>query len=404
MVDIKHTEGIDSGITPFDQVIQDIREIRANQEARSQLQRRARSADTDGSSEESLPLFLSTPEDQDWQPADQAADNRPQTERQPGSLRQSALRQSNSAQQSTLRQNASQPGNFQQSTVQQSSWRPSRPQQDVPLQETRYQDTRYQDSRYPDTRYQDTQYQDSPYEDDTWLHDALESDRERVKRTSGATVFTRALKRGVLATTVVAALAALFALEDGRNLISHASASLAAALPGFTTGIIRPAPAKAQIAEATPAAPTPVVTVAVAPTREAIATAYQTALQSQPEIRQPVAAAPPVVAAPAPPPAPAPAPAVRRLDPDELATLLKRAQSLLDMGDLPGARLLLTRAADAHEARAAFILAQTYDPAVLGTQDTRSVTPDPDAAKLWYQKAAQFGSQEAQQRLAQMQN
>ena len=393
MVDIKHTEGIDSGITPFDQVIQDIREIRANQEARSQLQRRARSADTDSSSEESLPLFLSTPEDQDWPPADQAADNRPQTDRQPGSLRQSALRQSSSAQQSTLRQNAPQQSTVQQSTLQQSSWRPSRPQQDVPLQETRYQDTRYQDSRYPDTGYQDT-----PYEDDTWLHDALESDRERVKRTSGATVFTRALKRGVLATTVVAALAALFALEDGRNLISHASASLAAALPGFTTGLIRPAPAKAQIAEATPAPPTPVVTVAVAPTREAIATAYQTALQTQPEIRQPVVAAP-IVAAPAPP-----APAVRRLDPDELATLLKRAQGLLDTGDLPGARLLLARAADAHEAKAAFILAQTYDPAVLGTQDMRSVTPDPETARLWYQKAAQFGSQEAQQRLAQMQN
>ena len=395
MVDIKHTEGIDSGITPFDQVIQDIREIRANQEARSQLQRRARSADTDSSSEESLPLFLSTPEDQDWPPADQAADNRPQTDRQPGSLRQSALRQSSSAQQSTLRQNAPQQSTVQQSTLQQSSWRPSRPQQDVPLQETRYQDTRYQDSRYPDTGYQDT-----PYEDDTWLHDALESDRERIKRTSAPAVFTRVLKRGVLATTVVAALAALFALEDGRNLISHASASLAAALPGFTTGLIRPAPAKAQIAEATPAPPTPVVTVAVAPTREAIATAYQTALQTQPEIRQPVVAAP-IVAAPAPP---APAPAVRRLDPDELATLLKRAQGLLDTGDLPGARLLLARAADAHEAKAAFILAQTYDPAVLGTQDMRSVTPDPETARLWYQKAAQFGSQEAQQRLAQMQN
>jgi len=387
MVDIKHAEGIDSDITPFDQVIQDIREIRANQEARSLLQRRARSSDTDISSEESLPLFLSTPEDQDWQPADQGADarqqsDRQQSDRQPGNLRQSALHQGISSQQSTLRQNA----------FQQSSWRPSRPQQDVPLQDMRYQDT-----RYPDIRYRDPEYQESEYEDDTWLHDALESDRERIKRTSGPTVFKRVFRTSILATTVVAALAALFALEDGRNLISHASASLAAALPGFTTGIIRPAPAKAQIAETSPAPPTPVVTVAVAPTREAIATAYQTALQTQPEIRQPVAA-------PAPPPPPAPAPAVRRLDPDELATLLKRAQGLLDMGDLSGARLLLERAADAHEARAAFILAQTYDPAVLGTQDMRSITPDPEAARLWYQKAAQFGSQEAQRRLAQMQN
>jgi TPR repeat protein len=84
--------------------------------------------------------------------------------------------------------------------------------------------------------------------------------------------------------------------------------------------------------------------------------------------------------------------------------LLKRAQGLIDLGDFPGARLLLARAADAHEAKAAFILAQTYDPAVLGTADSRSVTPNPEAARLWYQKAAEFGSPEAQQRLAQMQN
>jgi TPR repeat protein len=41
---------------------------------------------------------------------------------------------------------------------------------------------------------------------------------------------------------------------------------------------------------------------------------------------------------------------------------------------------------------------------VLGTQDSRSITPDPAAARSWYQKAAQFGSPDAQQRLAQMQN
>jgi TPR repeat protein len=34
----------------------------------------------------------------------------------------------------------------------------------------------------------------------------------------------------------------------------------------------------------------------------------------------------------------------------------------------------------------------------------RSITPDPAMARGWYQKAARFGSQEAQLRLAQMQN
>jgi TPR repeat protein len=77
---------------------------------------------------------------------------------------------------------------------------------------------------------------------------------------------------------------------------------------------------------------------------------------------------------------------------------------LLAIGDISSARLLLERAADAQEASAALMLARTYDPAVLGTPDARSVTPDPAQARIWYRKAAEFGSQDAQQRLAQMQN
>ena len=50
------------------------------------------------------------------------------------------------------------------------------------------------------------------------------------------------------------------------------------------------------------------------------------------------------------------------------------------------------------------MLARTYDPAVLGTPNARSIAPDPATARIWYQKAAQFGSQDAQQRLDQMQN
>ena len=50
------------------------------------------------------------------------------------------------------------------------------------------------------------------------------------------------------------------------------------------------------------------------------------------------------------------------------------------------------------------MLAQTYDPAVLGTSDVRNITPEPDKARSWYQRAAQLGSADAQRRLAQMQN
>jgi len=150
----------------------------------------------------------------------------------------------------------------------------------------------------------------------------------------------------------------------------------------------------------------------MAPTREEITTAYQSALQSRAPAAAALAAAAPAVSEPtvATPAAAAPAvaapsvaPAPRKIDADELATLLKRAKDSLASGDIPVARLLLERAANV-EASAAFLLAETYDPAVLGTPDTRSITPDPAAARLWYQRAAQLGSTDAEQRLAQLQN
>ena len=94
----------------------------------------------------------------------------------------------------------------------------------------------------------------------------------------------------------------------------------------------------------------------------------------------------------------------KTLDAETLAALITRAKSLLALGDIAVARLLLERAANAQDATAAFLLAQTYDPAVLGVRDTRSITPDPRMARDWYRKAASFGSTDAQQRLTQPQN
>jgi hypothetical protein len=93
----------------------------------------------------------------------------------------------------------------------------------------------------------------------------------------------------------------------------------------------------------------------------------------------------------------------KRLDAETLAALMTRAKSLLALGDVGAARLLLERAANAQDATAAFLLARTYDPAVLGVRDTRSVTPDPAMARDWYRKAASLGSTDAQQRLTQTQ-
>ena len=77
----------------------------------------------------------------------------------------------------------------------------------------------------------------------------------------------------------------------------------------------------------------------------------------------------------------------------------------LSYGILGSGRLgALQGAANAQDATAAFLLAQTYDPDVLGVRDTRSITPDPVMAREWYRKAASFGSADAQQRLTQLQN
>jgi hypothetical protein len=158
---------------------------------------------------------------------------------------------------------------------------------------------------------------------------------------------------------------------------------------------VPPAPAPQSAARVQPSPLT-------APTRDEIAAALKTAHQTlaPAEIRQPVVAtAPPVAVAP---PAP-PVPPARKLGADELAALMTRAKGLLAAGDISPARLLLERAADALEPGAALMLAQTYDPAVLGTQDARNINTDPALARTWYQRAAQLGSADAQRRLSQLQ-
>lgn len=126
------------------------------------------------------------------------------------------------------------------------------------------------------------------------------------------------------------------------------------------------------------------------PSRDTIAAAHQIALQAQMPV--PVAAQP------------APAEPVRTLDADTLAGLMTRARSLIGVGDIAAARLLLERAANANDANAALLLAQTYDPAVLGTSDARSIIADASVARDWYQRAASLGSAEARQRLARLSN
>ena len=257
-----------------------------------------------------------------------------------------------------------------------------------------------------------------------------------------ASIAPRIIKVGIFAVSAAAIIAAILSVQNPLDLFTNAKASLTtssggqpAAFPSATAQL-RPAPepvVAARTASADQTAPEIQSNLGArglspsaksGPTRDEIASAFRTARQDQPEVRLPPAAvAPPAAAPPAaapaavtalppaaafPPPTAdlpaAAAPTAKRLAADELAALLKRAKGLIAIGDFAPARLLLKRAADAQEAGAALLLAQTYDPAVLGKQDMRSITPDPAKAREWYLKAAQYGSVDAQQRLSQMQN
>jgi hypothetical protein len=116
------------------------------------------------------------------------------------------------------------------------------------------------------------------------------------------------------------------------------------------------------------------------------------------------------VVPPAPAPAPVPTVAARAaqasgsdqwaLEPGEVERLVKRGEAYLAQGDIAAARLILGRAAEGRDARAAFSLAATYDPAVLKKLHVVGFRPDVAQARAWYEKAAQYGSADATQRLA----
>jgi TPR repeat protein len=89
----------------------------------------------------------------------------------------------------------------------------------------------------------------------------------------------------------------------------------------------------------------------------------------------------------------------RRIDARQLDALLARGNVLEVTGDLAGARLVFQRAAEAGNARATFMLAETYDPIVLEKLGELGLASDVKAARIWYGKAKELGSEEALQRL-----
>jgi hypothetical protein len=100
-------------------------------------------------------------------------------------------------------------------------------------------------------------------------------------------------------------------------------------------------------------------------------------------------------------PAPVLVPTLRALDREEIAMLVKRSEELIVQGDIAAARLMLTRAAEAGDPRAALVLGSTYESAVLRKLGVLGLAADARQAREWYAKAADFGSGEAKRRLEQ---
>jgi hypothetical protein len=92
-------------------------------------------------------------------------------------------------------------------------------------------------------------------------------------------------------------------------------------------------------------------------------------------------------------------PSLRAPSPDEVALFLKHGQELMARGDIAAARVLLLRAAEARDPKAALALAATFDPIILERVRAYGAVPDVSSARRWYEKAKEFGSEEAPRRL-----
>jgi hypothetical protein len=158
---------------------------------------------------------------------------------------------------------------------------------------------------------------------------------------------------------------------------------------------IEAAQASLQPAEA-PSAPTGPVLAATQANAVAVATPSAPPPPASPKVEPalPEAKTPPTAAVAEPRPAVS-------LTRDEIAAMLKRGQDLIAAGDIASGRLMLTHLAEAGDAEASFILAGTFDAAVLAKLRVVGVQPDPAKARAWYAKAAEQGSLEAKQRLQQ---
>ena len=159
----------------------------------------------------------------------------------------------------------------------------------------------------------------------------------------------------------------------------------------------------AQTAPAVTRAPSPTRPPVPAETSEASRRALaMVAPPVPPAAERTVVAPPPAVAPPPPavvPQAPEPASALRQMDPAEVRILVRQGEQFMAVGDVVAARMVFQRAAETGDAGAAMALGATYDPLILARLGAVGMVADVSKARLWYEKAKEFGSQEAPRRL-----
>jgi TPR repeat protein len=80
----------------------------------------------------------------------------------------------------------------------------------------------------------------------------------------------------------------------------------------------------------------------------------------------------------------------------EVAVLVRRGDELFGTGDVASARLFYERAADAGDALAVLRLGESFDPDFLRHVHVRGVQGDRGMAIIWYQRARELGSVEAE--------
>jgi len=114
-----------------------------------------------------------------------------------------------------------------------------------------------------------------------------------------------------------------------------------------------------------------------------------------------LANAPQVALPPAPRLFPRP---VSSADRDEITGIIERARGLVAVGDIPTARVVLRRAYERGDERAALELGGTYDPLVLRRLNTviKNSFADAIQARDWYIRAAELGSVDAIYRMSEL--